>query len=361
MPRAQKHGRFGSGHAVRRGRRCEPSERRRTFCRRCAVATAPRLFPALAACACADRDARHQGAAAMRRHGGGDRRRSRARRQALPKFRGFQARDGAPLRRPPGMAWRERVRFVGEAVALVVAQTRAQAQDAVEAIEVRYEAVTGDRGRARGNRGGCVARVAGGRGQHRGRGAHGDASATAAAFRDAAACRHAGSRQSARRAVSDRAARGAGVATMRPPSISRCTSAPRPPAASAIRSATKCSTFRTTRCGCSSATWGGLRHETASIPRTSRSRVCARALERRSNGAPTHRRVLAATHGRDLHSKAELALDPGRPCSRVARSVARQPGRVRDAGRVVIQLLIGPWSRHRSTTSRRSTSGSRVC
>ena len=48
-------------------------------------------------------------------------------------------RDGAPLFRPPrpGLT-RDRVRHVGQAIALVVAETPHQAKDAVEAIEVQY-------------------------------------------------------------------------------------------------------------------------------------------------------------------------------------------------------------------------------
>ena len=51
-----------------------------------------------------------------------------------------QARDGTPLRSPhrPALAG-DRVRHVGEPVALVVAATRAAAQDAAELVEVDYE------------------------------------------------------------------------------------------------------------------------------------------------------------------------------------------------------------------------------
>lgn len=52
----------------------------------------------------------------------------------------FKRADGSPMTAPPRRALAlERARYVGEPVAAVVAATRAQAQDAVEAIAVEYE------------------------------------------------------------------------------------------------------------------------------------------------------------------------------------------------------------------------------
>ena len=58
----------------------------------------------------------------------------------LPKSPDFKRADGSPTASAlrPSLAV-DTVRFVGEAVAVVVAQTREQARDAVDAIEVRYE------------------------------------------------------------------------------------------------------------------------------------------------------------------------------------------------------------------------------
>jgi aerobic carbon-monoxide dehydrogenase large subunit len=53
---------------------------------------------------------------------------------------GFKRRNGAPLFRPPYPALvKDRVRWVGDYVAFVVAETYRQAQDAAELIEVDYE------------------------------------------------------------------------------------------------------------------------------------------------------------------------------------------------------------------------------
>src|SRR5499433_2307568 len=58
----------------------------------------------------------------------------------LPVPGGFKRRNGAPMYRPPYPALvRDRVRWVGDYVAFVVAETRAQALDAAELIEVDYE------------------------------------------------------------------------------------------------------------------------------------------------------------------------------------------------------------------------------
>ena len=58
----------------------------------------------------------------------------------LPVAGGMKLRDGAPMYRPkcPALV-RDRVRWVGDYVAFVVAETRHQAADAAELIEVDYE------------------------------------------------------------------------------------------------------------------------------------------------------------------------------------------------------------------------------
>ena len=58
----------------------------------------------------------------------------------LPRAEGKKKRDGSPMYRPhfPALA-KSRVRYVGDPVAFVVAETAAQAQDAAELIEVDFE------------------------------------------------------------------------------------------------------------------------------------------------------------------------------------------------------------------------------
>jgi aerobic carbon-monoxide dehydrogenase large subunit len=58
----------------------------------------------------------------------------------LPGHGGLKRRDGAPMFKPPYPVLAEdRVRWVGDPVAFVVAETTAQAQDAAELIEIDYE------------------------------------------------------------------------------------------------------------------------------------------------------------------------------------------------------------------------------
>ncbi len=58
----------------------------------------------------------------------------------LPSTGPFRMRDGSDMFRPPRPVLRtDRVRFVGEIVAVVVAETAAQAKDAVELIDVAFE------------------------------------------------------------------------------------------------------------------------------------------------------------------------------------------------------------------------------
>src|SRR5262249_33397786 len=58
----------------------------------------------------------------------------------LPVPTGNKRRDGSPMYRPPYPALvNDRVRFVGDYVAFVVAETYRQAMDAAELIEVDYE------------------------------------------------------------------------------------------------------------------------------------------------------------------------------------------------------------------------------
>src|SRR6185312_12990415 len=58
----------------------------------------------------------------------------------IPCVSAVTNRDGSQMAMPPRPALvRDRVRHVGDAVALIVAETTAQARDAAELIEVDYE------------------------------------------------------------------------------------------------------------------------------------------------------------------------------------------------------------------------------
>src|SRR5258706_1416178 len=58
----------------------------------------------------------------------------------VPARGAFKSRDGSPMRQPPKMLLpADKARFVGEAVAMVVAETPALAKDAAELVSVEYE------------------------------------------------------------------------------------------------------------------------------------------------------------------------------------------------------------------------------
>ena len=99
-----------------------------------------------------DRHQRRQGSAW--RAGRDHRRRLEGRRLAatLPSHGGLKRRDGSPMFKPryPVLA-EDRVRWVGDCVAFVVAETHAQALDAAELIAVDYEPLPAVISTARGD------------------------------------------------------------------------------------------------------------------------------------------------------------------------------------------------------------------
>jgi carbon-monoxide dehydrogenase large subunit len=263
----------------------------------------------------------------------------------LPSSADFKRADGSPSASPPRHALAVgTVRFVGEAVAAVVAETREQARDASEAIEVRYDplpaivdpvaALAPDAPQVWPAAGGNVACEL----------SHGNPKAAAAAFGKAA---HVVTLD----LVNQR--------------VAPCPLEPRALLASYDRTTDRI-TLRA-----SSQMPGGLRDslsaEVLGIP-TDKVRVlvgdvgggfgmktglypedvvvayCARKLVRPVKWcADRLEEFLAATHGRDVTSRAELALDAGgRILALRVTSLANLGAYATPAG-VVIQLMIGPW------------------
>jgi len=263
----------------------------------------------------------------------------------LPLSADFRRADGSPTASPPRHALAAgTVRFVGEAVAAAIAQTAQQARDAVEAIEVRYEplpatidateALAPDAPQVWPSASGNVACEA----------RHGDAAATAAAF-----------------------ARAAQVVSL---DLVNQRVAPCPIEPRAVLASYDAATGRITlRVSCQTPT--GLRDDLCQVVlgiATDKVRVLVGdvgggfgmktgiypedvvlAWGARKFGIPLKWRAdrieefLAATHGRDVTSKAELALDgDGRVLALRIDSLANIGACGTPAG-VVIQLLIGPW------------------
>src|SRR5215831_2286618 len=105
----------------------------------------------------------------------------------LPVSTDFKRADGSPSASPPRHALAAgTVRFVGEAVAAVVSETRNQARDAADAIDVRYEALPAVVDPRAALESGAPQVWPKASGNIAAELRHGDATATAAAFRAAA-------------------------------------------------------------------------------------------------------------------------------------------------------------------------------
>ena len=271
---------------------------------------------------------------------------TRARVKPLPLSADFKRSDGSPTASAPRHALAVgTVRFVGEAVAAVVADSVAQARDAMEAIDVRYEPLPcvvnlGDAvapGRAAG-----VARS--GR-QHRVRSALRRCGGRGRGIREGRARRLSRPRQPAAGAVSDRAARHCSRVTTPRPSGSRCASPTR-----------RRRDLRDSLCAevlgiaqdkvrvLVGDVGGGFGMKTGLYPEDVVLAFCAREFARPLKWcAERIEEFLAATHGRDLRSKAELALDAdGRVLALRIDSLANMGAYATPAG-AAIQLMIGPW------------------
>jgi carbon-monoxide dehydrogenase large subunit len=269
----------------------------------------------------------------------------RSRIKPLPSSADFKRADGSPSASPPRHALAGgTVRFVGEAVAAVVAETREQARDATEAIEVRYDPLPAIVDPAAALAPGAPRVWPAAAGNVACEISHGNAQATAAAFAKAA-------HVVALDLVNQR--------------VAPCPLEPRALLASYDR-ATDRITLRA-----SSQMPGGLRDslcaevlgiatekvrvlvgdvgggfgmKTGLYPEDVVVAYCARKLARPVKWcADRLEEFLAATHGRDVTSRAELALDAGgRILALRVASVANLGAYATPAG-VVIQLMIGPW------------------
>jgi carbon-monoxide dehydrogenase large subunit len=263
----------------------------------------------------------------------------------LPNSADFKRADGSPTASPPRHALAVgEVRFVGEAVAAVIAGTREQARDAAEALDVRYEplpqVVDSDAAVAVGAP--LVWPAATGNIAAEAR--HGNAAAAAAAFKRAAHV-----------VTLDLVNQRVAPCPIEP----RATLATFDAATDRLTLHVTCQTpagLRDTLCDevlgvphdkvrvRVGDVGGGFGMKTGLYPEDVVVAWCARELKRPVKWcADRLEEFLAATHGRDLRSKAELALDAdGRVLALRVHSRANLGAYATPAG-VVIQLLIGPW------------------
>jgi aerobic carbon-monoxide dehydrogenase large subunit len=257
----------------------------------------------------------------------------------------FKRADGSPVASPPRHALAVGVvRFVGEAVAAVVAETAAQARDAAEAIEVTYadmpmvthlaDAVADGAPLVWPDATGNVAAEA-----H-----YGDAAAAERAF--AAAAHHVSLDLVNQRVV---------AVPIEPRSVLADFDAASERITLRVSSQTPTG-LRDTLCtevlGIATDklrvvvgdVGGGFGMKTGLYPEDVVLAVATRALKRPVKWrAERIEEFLAASHGRDLASKAELALDAsGRILALRIASLANVGAYATPTG-VIIQLMIGPW------------------
>jgi carbon-monoxide dehydrogenase large subunit len=256
----------------------------------------------------------------------------------------FNRFDGAPAAPPPRPQLANgTVRFVGEAIAAVVAETPGQAKDALEAIEVSYDGLPVVTSLAEATAPGAptvwpaapdniVAQMR-----------HGDAAATAAAFASAA---HVVSVD----VLNQRLA----PTPMEPRSAFAAPDGETGRLTLTLSNQTP-STARDTLCtalGIPSETvrvlvgdvGGGFGMKTGVYAEDIVTAYAARRLGRPVKWTASRLdEFLSATHGRDVESRAELALDAdGRVVGYRVRGVANVGAYPGTTG-IIIQLLIGPW------------------
>ena len=257
---------------------------------------------------------------------------------------GFKRADGTPSAAPPRRALaHEIVRFVGEPVAAVVALTLQQARDAAEAIAIDYDelpmAVDMDAATAPGATALCTEAPDNIAAETR----YGNAQATAAAF---ASARHVVKLEIINQRLSPFSLEPRSVLAAFDTATKRLT----------IRLSTQMpSGVRNSVCDAMGLApkdvrvlvgdvGGGFGMKTGAYPEDIAVAFCARALQRPVKWvAERSEEFISSTHGRDLHSHAELALaDDGKILALRLASRANVGAYPTGAG-IAIQLLIGPW------------------
>jgi len=264
--------------------------------------------------------------------------------QPLPLSSDFRRADGSPTATPPWHALAvDAVRYVGEAIAAVIATSVREARDAIEAIDVRYEtlpAVTDARAAlaagaplvwpaASGNLA-CEMR-------------HGDAAATAAAFRKAA---HVVKLDLVNQRVAPCPIEPRATLALLDDNTGRLTLTVSCQTPTGLRDelaavlGLKSEDIRVLV----GDVGGGFGMKTSLYPEDVVVAYCAKTLARPVKWcAERMDEFLAASHGRDVTSTAELALAAdGRVLALRVDSKANV-GAYATGGGVVIQLLIGPW------------------
>ncbi|WP_341923008.1 xanthine dehydrogenase family protein molybdopterin-binding subunit [Polaromonas sp. YR568] len=262
----------------------------------------------------------------------------------IPGSSGFPRADGSPGVSPVRRVLaHERVRFVGEAVAAVVAQTLQQARDAAEAVMVDYDELPMVVDMKDATAPGAPALVPEAPDNIACETRYGSVEATAAAF---AGARHVVALDIVNQRLHALSLEPRSVLAAFDKSSQRLT----------IRMSTQMPTgVRNSVCDALGMAQeqvrvvvgdvgGGFGMKTGVYPEDIAAAYCARALQRPVKWvAERSEEFISAYHGRDVASHAELALDEhGKILALRLASLANVGAYATGAG-VAIQLLIGPW------------------
>jgi carbon-monoxide dehydrogenase large subunit len=262
----------------------------------------------------------------------------------LPLAPIFKRPDGSPGAAPLRRALaHEVVRFVGEAVVALVAETPEQAKDALEAVVVEFDEMPVVTGIAEATAPGAALVWPAATGNIAAQMKHGDAAASDAAFASAAHVvaldlvnqRLAPASMEARCSLASFDAESQRL-TLR--LSSQMPSGARDALCGALDLPTEKVRVVVGDVG------GGFGMKTGIYPEEIVAAYTARQIGRPVKWAPTRLdEFLSATHGRDVETHAELALDAdGRVLAYRVRSFANVGSYAGTTG-IIIQLLIGPW------------------
>jgi carbon-monoxide dehydrogenase large subunit len=263
----------------------------------------------------------------------------------IPNSADFKRADGAPCASPPRHCLAVgSVRFVGEAIAVVIAATRSEAQDAAEAIDVRYVPLPAVTDFAAALAPGAPLVWDDATGNISAEARYGNTAAADVAFRNAA---HVVALDLDNQRLAPCPIEPRAVLCSYDAEADRITLTVSSQTPTGLRDTLANDVLHIppervrVRVG---DVGGGFGMKTGIYPEDVVLAWCARRLKCAVKWrADRLEEFLAATHGRDLSSKAELALDAeGRILALRVSSLANLGAYATPAG-VVIQLMIGPW------------------
>ena len=262
----------------------------------------------------------------------------------MPGTAGFNRPDGSPPATPPRHALaHERVRFVGEPVVAVIAESIEQARNAAEAVQIDYEELPMVVDLAGATAAGAPVVCDAAPDNIAAQARHGNIDATDAAFARAA---HVVALDSVNQRLVALTVEPRSVLADFDAATQRVTMRLSTQMPSGVRDSV-----------CDAIGWakekmrvlvgdvgGGFGMKTGAYPEDIAVAFCANALQRPVKWvAERSEEFVSTTHGRDIESHAEMALDADGKILALRVSTLANVGAYATGTGVVIQLLIGPW------------------